>query len=342
MTALTRYVRLEARGLWRDLPEAQRREVVVKLGDQSLVLADPLSEVPLTHWSLPAVVRRGAGEGGGTAVIFAPGEEAAETLEIDDAEMIAALDTLRAAVAQARPRPGRLRGAILVGLLAAVVGVTVFALPDAIVAHALRVLPPATRAAIGAAVLGDLVQVTGAPCAMPAGQAALDRLGQRLFGSAAPTLRVLREGVPGALILPDGTIVLAEAVIATADGPEPAAGFALVAAARGAAADPMDALLRDAGPVAALRLLATGALPDEAVRGYAPRLIAAPPPALDPQALLERFRAAGVPAAPYAWAEDPSGETTLALIEADPFPQGAPEPLLADADWLQLQDICTR
>lgn len=342
MTALTRYVRLEARGLWRDLPEAQRREVVVKLGDQSLVLADPRSDVPLTHWSLPAVVRRGAGEGGAASVLFAPGEDAAETLELDDAEMIAALDTLRAAVAQAQARPGRLRGVILVGLLAAVVGVAVFALPDAIVSHTARVLPPATRAAIGEAVLGDLAQVTGAPCTMPGGQAVLDRLGQRLFGAGAPRLRVVREGVPGALVLPDGTIVLAEAVIATADGPEPAAGFALAAAARGAAADPLLALLRHAGPVAALRLLATGALPEGAVRGYAPRLIAAAPAPLDVEALLARFRAAGVPASPYAYAEDPTGEATLALIEADPFPAGAPAPLLPDEDWLQLQDICTR
>ena len=48
----------------------------------------------------------------------------------------------------------------------------------------------------------------------------------------------------------------------------------------------------------------------------------------------EAFAKARVRAAPYAYAIDPSGEATLALIEADPVPPGGGEPILADGDWV--------
>ena len=56
MTALTRYQRIEATGLWRARPEDQRREVVVSLGEATLVITD-LNDRALTHWSLAAVLR---------------------------------------------------------------------------------------------------------------------------------------------------------------------------------------------------------------------------------------------------------------------------------------------
>ena len=57
MTALNQYQRLEAAGIWRETPQAQARDVIVSFGDATLVLTDPRSEVPLAHWSLPAVTR---------------------------------------------------------------------------------------------------------------------------------------------------------------------------------------------------------------------------------------------------------------------------------------------
>jgi hypothetical protein len=61
MTALKKYQRLESPGLWRDTPEAQRREVVVAFREASLVLSDPRTELALSHWSLPAVERLNPG-----------------------------------------------------------------------------------------------------------------------------------------------------------------------------------------------------------------------------------------------------------------------------------------
>ena len=61
MTALEKYARLEGSGVWRAGPDEQRRDVVVSLGDSSLIIADTKSGQALSHWSLPAVVRMNKG-----------------------------------------------------------------------------------------------------------------------------------------------------------------------------------------------------------------------------------------------------------------------------------------
>ena len=52
MTALRKYQRLEASGLWRDRPDARLREVVVALRDATLILSDPKTEMALAQWSV--------------------------------------------------------------------------------------------------------------------------------------------------------------------------------------------------------------------------------------------------------------------------------------------------
>ena len=340
MTALKKYRKLESRGLWRDLPEAQKREVVVNLGDASLVLSDPRSDVALTHWSLPAIRRANPGA---MPAVFKPGEDATEILELDDPDMIAALETVATAIASGRARPGRLRTAILAALLVAVLAVGVMVMPGALVRHTASVLPQATRAEIGALALTDLARLTGAPCANPGGEQALARLALRIFGPAdTPELVVVREGIDGALALPGNLIVLSEALIAVPDGPEVAAGHALAEALRAQAADPTIPLLQHAGTVATFHLLTTGSISAAAVQGHAETLLRNPRIPLPDQPLLASFRAAEVPSSPYAYALDPTGETVLALIEADPWPKGPPRAVLTDEDWLRLQDICTQ
>jgi hypothetical protein len=60
MTALSEYQRLEAPGVWRPTPDAQRRDVIVALGEATLVLTDQ-KDTALAHWSLAAVERRNPG-----------------------------------------------------------------------------------------------------------------------------------------------------------------------------------------------------------------------------------------------------------------------------------------
>ena len=95
MTALERYVRLEAIGLLRETPDAPPREVVVSLGRHHPAPED-LDERPLGHWALAGVVRLGAD---GRRTVYSMTADGAETLTIRDRDMVEAIAAL------SRPRP---------------------------------------------------------------------------------------------------------------------------------------------------------------------------------------------------------------------------------------------
>lgn len=337
MTALQEYQRLECTGLWRDRPDSQRRDVIVSFGDASLIIRELPSERALSHWSLPATRRLNPGR---MPALFAPGPDTTEELEIDDETMIAAIAKVHALIERRRPRPGRLRGAILWAVAATILGGAAIWLPGALIRHTADVLPAATRADIGEAILADLRRIGGSPCEVPDGAAARDRLAERLLGHGG-RLVILPEGLNRALALPGNRIVIGRSLVEEHESPEVAAGYILAARTGAEALDPIHDALRYAGLRAALSLLTTGAAPQEAFRGYAEVLIARAPTEPAPDRLLERFRTAGVAASPYAYALDPSGESTLALIEADPFAaEPPPEPVLDDTGWVALQGIC--
>lgn len=337
MTALTKYQKLECTGLWRDAPEAQRREVVVNFGEASLTMSDPRSELALSHWSLPAVERMNPGE---MPALYAPGPEADETLELDDPDMIAALETVHEALVSALPRPGRLRNSVLGGLTVLVLGLGIFWMPGALVTHTASVVPPATRAEIGRMALADMIRLTGLPCSEPLGARAAERLTARIFGPEAAPLLILPDGVSPSAHLPDGRILLSQSLLERQDGPEAVAGFALEEAARIDEVDPLIPLLQHAGTAATFRLLTTGALPEDAVEGYAEHMLRDTPEPPAEDLLLARFEAAQISSTPFAFARDPSGESVLGLIEADPFRGASPSPVLTDGDWVSLQGIC--
>lgn len=337
MTALREYQRLECPGLWRETPDAQRREVIVTFGDATIVLRESPSERALTHWSLPALVRLNPGR---MPALFAPGPDAGEELEIDDETMIAAISKVHAIIAARRPHPGRLRGALLLGAAGVMLAGLLLWLPGALIAHTARVLPATTRAGVGQAILTDLQRLTGQPCAAPEAEGALGALSGRLLGGAGRVF-VLPEGLKGGLHVPGNAIAIGRTLIENYDTPEVAAGFVLAERQRAAATDPLPAALRYAGLRAVFHILTTGEVPAEAFRGYGETLLKADPAPVDSAALIKRFAEAGVGSSAYAYALDPSGETTLPLIEADPFAQTPPpQPLLADTDWVALQGIC--
>jgi hypothetical protein len=337
MTALTRYQKLESPGLWRETPQAQRRDVVVALGEASLVLSDPRSDVAITHWSLPALVRTNPGH---FPALYAPGSDAEEELELSDTDMIDALETVRSAVSAARARPGRLRAVVTIGLVAGIAALALFWLPGALVRHTASVLPTATRSAIGQAALGDLARVAGQPCVGTAGRVALDRLALRLFGAQPPKLVVVPDGPRLSLHLPGRIVVLHEKLIADHDAPDVVAGYAVAERARATSHDPMLPVLDHAGLRATLGLLTTGEMAAQAMSGYGEALLGAAEVPLDDSAILAAFEAAGLSTAPYAFARDASGETVIGLIEADANRAGTPLPLLSDEDWIGLRAIC--
>lgn len=338
MTALTEFQRLEAQGSWRETPGARLREVVVSVGDATLILSDPKSDMPLSHWSLPAVTRLNPGR---MPAIYSPAsDETDETVEIDDKLMIEAIERVHRAIASRRAHPGRLRGGLTVVAVIAMLAAAAVWLPDAIIRHAARIAPPAQARQIGEAMLADIERSTGAVCTRASGQAVLDWLGPRLVGGNAE-IRVVPGPLNGALRLPGDLYVLGGDLLQGSPGPEAAAGH-LVAARL--ATDPEIArrdALHHAGLRAVLRLMTLGTLPAAAMKGYGEELLSGPVPRPDNPALLSALKEAGFGSEPYARTLDPTGQSVMALIEGDPFrTEAAPKPLLTDEQWLALQQIC--
>ena len=338
MTALKKYQRLECFGLWRQTPHDQRREVHVRFGEATLILIDPKSGTALSHWSLPAIERQGRMT---EPVIFVPSLDPGESLELSDPDMIAALDAVQAAVRAAVARPGRLRGMVMGGLVLAILGAAALWLPGALVVHTASVVPLAQRADIGQRALDDLARVTGAPCSNQLGLRALAGLAERVFGPVdTPILYVMPDGVQVALHFPGDLIVLPRRLIEQADGPEAAAGAALVEGLRARQEDPVIPLLRHAGLAATFQLLTTTELPDTALQGYGEERLRAAPLALEDATLIAAFTAAQIPSTPYALAANPDGSALASLSDADPYKGLAPTPLISDEDWVALQGIC--
>lgn len=341
MTALVKFARLEASGLWRAAPGQQRREVIVSLGEASLVLSDGRTETALSHWSLPAVRRVNPGA---LPALYSPspeGEAESETVEIEDADMIAAIETVRSAIDTRKPHPGRLRWGIFGGTLAVVLALGIFWLPGALVSHTAGVVPMAKRIEIGRLALDDVARFSGAPCTSRRGNAALVRLAERLFGNDGTRIVVLREGLAGAAHLPGRIILIGRPLVEAHDAPEVAAGHILAERLAAEARDPLIPALRWAGLRASFRLLTTGNLPEGAMAGYGERVLTRPaPPPEDMETLLARFITAHVASTPYALVLDPGGESTLPLIEADPQKRGQATAILPDEDWISLQSIC--
>lgn len=335
MTALSKYERLEATGLWRVSPLDQKREVIVSIGDATLIIRD-INDQAITHWSLAAIERKGSFN---TPAVFYPDGDPDETLEMksDETEMIAAIDTLRRAVLKARPRPGRLRFLGLAVSVASVVGALVFWLPDALQKHTLSVVPDVTRAKIGESLLRRIERVAGRPCESRVADPALKILSHR---TGAKGLAILRSGVRDSLILPGGMVLLNKALVEDYEEPDVAAGYILAEMQRAADHDSLGALLEHAGVRASFSLLTTGNLPAIALDNYAEAVLVQPRPAVDEQALLAAFETAQLRSTPYALALDVTGEQTVGLIEADPVRREGSQPLLRDSDWLRLQAIC--
>ncbi len=335
MTALHKYARLEATGLWRATPDGQRREVVVSVGDATLVISD-MKDQALTHWSLAALERANPAR---FPAIYHPDGDPGETLEIDEdaVQMIEAIETLRRAVLRSRPRPGRLRWVGVGVSVLLVLAVAVFWLPGALQDHTLRVVPGVKRAAIGEALLKRIERVAGAACAEANGVRALARLAARL---KVGRIVVLPAMTRPSLNLPGGLIVLNRSVIEDYEEPDVAAGYVLTEQTLKAETDPLRDLLRAAGLRENFRLLTTGDVAPSALDAYAEYMLTTPPRVPPLAAQLARFDAAALRSTPYAYARDMTGETVLALIEGDPMNGRLTEPLLSDADWLQLQNIC--
>lgn len=337
MTVLTQYQRLESPGLWRADSDAQRLNVIVSLGDATLTFSDS-SDRALAHWSLPAIHRLNPGQ---RPALFAPSPEATDTLELDDDTLIEALERLHAIIEKRRPHVGRLRQVLTLGILAMLVLGGALWLPNALISYTVNVVPEATRAAIGQRLTTRIYRISGRSCTEEFGSRALQTLGENLLGNTKTRLIILAQASRPALHLPGHIILVNHAVVDAYDTPYVISGFILAEDARARQTDPMLALLRHAGIVSAIKLLTTGDLSDAVLDRYSEALLTSGIIPLPDAVLLERFAVARIPASPYAFALDPTGETSLPLIEADPVQPSDAANLMSDSDWISLQGICT-
>ncbi|MBL4768687.1 MAG: hypothetical protein JKY94_13435 [Rhodobacteraceae bacterium] len=335
MTAFSEYVRLEASGLWRATLKDQRREVIVSIGEATLAIST-VQGTALTHWSLAAVNRINPGQ---SPAIYCPDGDPDETLELDEnqVEVIDAIERLRSAIDRARPHPGRLRHYSVLASVAAVVGLMVFWMPGALLNHTVSVVPDIKRQSIGAALLGRIERVSGRACSTSDTRSVLAALARR---TGARQLVVLPSGVQDTRHLPGGIILLNKALIEDYEDPAIVAGYILTERARATDKDPLAELLANGGPSASFRLLTTGELTQGMLDQYAEYVLVANRPEPVDDLALALFAQAKVPSTPYAYARDITGETVLPFIEADPMAGLSPEPVLADRDWVLLQNIC--
>ncbi|MFD1797679.1 hypothetical protein FQV27_11030 [Paracoccus aurantiacus] len=340
-TALKQFQRLEAPGSWRASPDAQLREVVVSVGEATLIISDPKSDAPLAHWSLPAVKRVNPGV---MPAIFVPvaaqDDDSREALEIDDQWMIDAISRVQSAIAARRAHPGRLRGGVTLAAAAAMLLAAVIWLPDALRGHAARITPAAEREEIGLGILSDMSRSTGAPCNDPAAAPALRHLAQRVGLAPDARIAVLRDGLEGALMLPGNLMLVDNALIARQETPDALAGHMLSARLGAEAADPLQVAMDHVSFPAILMLLTRGKLSSDALHGFGEELLSQPVTRPSDQVLLRGFAAAKVPTTPYAESLPGGVAAPVALTESDPFRTQPYPPTLSERDWISLQQVC--
>lgn len=251
MTALERYVRLEAIGQWREAPDAPPREVVVSFGKATLILTDP-SDVALAHWAFAALQVVGDRDG---ATIYAVDPRSGETLSIRDPEMVAAIAEITRELPAWPGTTGRRRRRNLFVPLVALVALVAALVwgPELLRRLAVAMVPPEQAEELGDRVLLALIETGGAICAEPPGQRVIDRIAFAV-ASPAPRVRVLDLGGGGPAMLPGGAVILDRTAVTTATGAD-AIARAIAAAA---AEDPLATLMQAAGPIGNLRHIFTG------------------------------------------------------------------------------------
>lgn len=331
MTALKEYERLESLGLWKAGPDAQRVEVIVSFGEATLVLSNGQGD-PLTHWSLAAVERVNDEQG---VVVFSADDEAQEILEIEDPAMIEALDKTLAAIAKTRPRPGRLRTWIAALVILWFATALFIWLPETAARYATSIVPDATSEEIGKHAMEHVANLTGTRCSSPLGDRALRILEKRLLRTSVNHLSVVEMGSRKSALLPGGNILLNKSLLRDDRGPELLAGYVLLERATEDEEPPLYQLFQTAGTRETLNFLATGEIGDTTLDRFSEARITGPVSAPSIENLAALFEVAELSSAVFAQ-EEPRYK---ALSESDRF-RGSYEPLLRDAEWLALQDIC--
>ena len=337
MTALDKYERLEAEGLWRQGPDEQHRDVIVSVGESTLVISDVQGRA-LTHWSLGAIARSNPGK---FPAIYHPDGDTEERLEFSEREKdtVSDIEKLRLVIEKRRPKPGRLRLIVFAFIFVILVCLGVFWLPQAVQNYALRIVPSVKQQEIGLKLLSLISEFTGQPCDSEIANIPLILLTKKTFQEQG-SLYILPDGLSQTAHLPGNIILVGRELVEDFEDPDVAAGFILMEHMRSEQSDIFKDLLQYSGTLATFQLLTTGSLKEETLRSYSRHILLQPKLAIETSSVVARFQDKKLRMSPYAFALDMTGEQTLALIEADGLATWTFEPSLSDADWVRLQNIC--
>ena len=335
MTALKEYDKLECTGLWRSGLTEQRREVAVALGESTIVITD-MQNHALAHWALAAIDTI---KHEGDKVILRPGTGSDESLEISDQAMLEALTKVKRAIERNRPHPGRLRLIFAVAIVTIFVSIAAFWGPQAVVSYASTVLPEVKRVQLANALVERIGQLAGPYCSSPEGRQSAQQLADRLNTDKILQLLILPGYRTFPIMLPGGTIILFENMVAGSDNPAVTAGYILSAFAAYNQSDQLRTYLEQAGPFTAFSLVASNNLSQTQVNQLAKIALSQPLTPAPQTALLNLFKTAEISSSPFAQIK--AGSNVKGLILQDPFPAGSPYPVLVDGAWLGLQAICS-
>lgn len=327
MTALKDIEKIEAPGIWRADEAAQRRDVYVSLGDNTIIITDPTGTA-LAHWSLPAVHRVNPGH---EPARYSPALGDNEELEVDDALLIEVIERVRSAIEAAQPHPGRVRSfAIAVLILTVAVSLT-FWVPTALKAHALRALPPQQQDALGAALLSEITRYTGRVCSNQTAMRALDKVAARLFPNTSTELKVVPESTQPIIALPGQIFVISNTLLTAHDEPEILAGHLMSASLLAQKKPPLETYLDAASVTETIRLLTLSAPSARTLTAYAEQTLTAQSSVARSEDLIGAFELLRLDLTPFARSRG----------EAIPQATSPVVSLLSDTEWVALQAICS-
>ena len=337
MTALEKYTRLEAEGLWRQNSDSQHLNVIVSVGQATLTITDTQDRA-LAHWSLAAVARKNPGR---FPAVFYPDGDPDEHLELseNESEMVEAIDRLQRVIEKRRPRPGQLRVLITLSILFAIIALAIFWLPQSVKSYALRVVPEIKQKEIGLELLSYISEYTGKPCTSAFTNNALTLIGENAINGVG-TLYVMPTGLNRTAHLPGNLLLISRELVEDYEDPDVLAGFIIAEQLRYEEGEIFTDVLNFAGTFATFRLLTTGRIPPEALRAYSRDVLVKPQASVEFTTLIKRFHDKNLRLTPYAYALDMTGEKTFSLIEADGLAGIDFVPSLPDRIWIQLQNIC--
>lgn len=338
MTALDRYDRLEALGLWRDTLDDTGREVVVKFGEATLVILS-VDDDPITHWSLSAIreVEKSA-----TKTVYAVDGDVQTTLTITEPPMQEALGKVleytqvsgdKLVSKKSRVRPWAI-GLSLLAVLALVI-----ISPTLMRDFAHRMISPQRSQVLAAEMLPLIEERTGPACKTPMGSAALMKIARRLTPDGSGTLHVLDLGDAPVIALPGGHVVLNSEVIRNASGPSEIAGWAATGLAGSAKSPALSGLFDSGGTWDGIKFLLTGDLPERAMNRSINRLLISPK-ILTPEvevAVVDLMKRASVHPGALVAGLRREGLSTSLVPWID---NSEPAQVLNDDEWVAIQSIC--